>query len=107
MNLFVDDIRKPPSGWTLARTITQAIALLASQDIEKVSLDHDIACRLVSGQEHSSEEDFSAVAHYIALMNPRPKVTFHTANPGGGARMAAILRVPYTVNCTHELDDPE
>lgn len=98
MKLFVDDIRKPPEGWQVARTITDAIRILATQEVEEISLDHDIACRLVMGQEHSSEETFEPVARYLALMpaERRPKISIHTANPGAGQVMAKILGIYYS-----------
>lgn len=99
MKLFVDDIRQPWEGWVLARTITEAIRILANQDVEIVSLDHDIACRLVKGSEHSSNETYEPVAWFLkcAAYNPGhlPKVQFHTGNPAGGKNMAYILGVDY------------
>lgn len=103
MKLFVDDIRRCPAGWVPARTITEAIRILAAMPVEVVSLDHDIACRLATGQEHSSDETFEAVARYIALMNPRPVVEIHTANIGAGRHMADVLGIPYG----NEIFDPE
>lgn len=95
MKLFVDDVRLCPDGWILARTITQAVRLLASGNVTEVSLDHDIACRLVSGQEHTSNETFEPVAYYLVLMSKRPEIRIHTANVVAGQRMASILEIPY------------
>lgn len=96
MKLFVDDIRRQWEGWHRARTVTEAIRILATMPVEIVSLDHDIACYLVSGHEHSSEETFEPVARYIALMGgDAPFVQFHTGNPEGGQKMARIIGVPY------------
>lgn len=36
IRLFVDDIRREPEGWVRARTVTEAIRLLATQDVEEV-----------------------------------------------------------------------
>jgi hypothetical protein len=96
MKLYVDDIRACPEGWIPARTVTEAIRILATMPIQEVSLDHDIACYLKRGQEHTSEESFEPVARYIALMNPRPAVRIHTANYPAGDRMAEILGIEYT-----------
>lgn len=97
LKLFVDDIRKEWEGWQLARTITEAIRILATMPIEIVSLDHDISCRLINGHEHTSNETFEPIARYIALMPEeiRPTVWFHTGNPAGGQKMAEILKIPY------------
>lgn len=97
MRIFVDDIRQPWDDWHLARTITEAIRLLSTVPVELVSLDHDIACRLINGHEHTSNETFEPVARYIALMpeETRPTVWFHTGNPAGGRKMAQILGITY------------
>jgi hypothetical protein len=95
LKLFVDDIRRCPDGWTVARTVSKAVRLLDTQDVEEVSLDHDIACYLFAGQSHTSEETFEAVARFIANMpeERRPKIVWiHTANPLAGDRMTEILK---------------
>lgn len=119
VRLFVDDIRDCPPGWIPARTITEAIRILATQDVEEVSLDHDIQCSRevitkvdddwgqgyieVPGVErHASKETFEPVAYYLAATNRVQngskkdsdwpiKVRIHTSNKDGGARMAKIL----------------
>ena len=110
MKLFVDDIRKCPEGWHLARTVTEAIRVLSTIEAEEVSLDHDIACYLVDGHQHTSGETFEPVARYLATMkkewereNPDVdsglgwdmKVTFHTSNYEAGRKMADILGLLY------------
>lgn len=104
MKLFVDDLRTPWDGWVLARTITEAIRILATQVVDEVSLDHDIGCRLITGQEHSSNETFEPVARYLAIMGEkRPCIKFHTSNPVGGKKMAEIIGIPY--RWTHYLEE--
>ncbi len=100
MKLFVDDIRRCPEGWTPARTVTEAIRILATQDVEEVSLDHDICCEPASGVSHSSWETFEAVAWFLAaishpMSDDRIKVRIHTANVAAGQRMADILGIDY------------
>lgn len=89
MNLYVDDIRKCPEGWHVARTVTDAIRILATQAVEAVSLDHDIAFQ---GRHGLELETFEGVAWYIAAMHNPPRVFIHTANAPAGQRMAQILR---------------
>lgn len=98
IKLFVDDIRIPPKGWKLARTITEAIRLLATDQVEEVSLDHDIAyVNTDSGKV--PEETFAAVAWFIKMRQlagyALPGIYFHTGNPIGGKAMAEILGVAY------------
>ena len=102
MKLFVDDVRMCPDGWVPARSVTEAIRILDTQKIEEISLDHDIACRLVTGQEHSSNETFEPVARYLALLFDSEsfdrediKVRIHTANFEAGRKMAHILNIEY------------
>lgn len=101
MKLFVDDVRACPNGWTLARTVTEAIRYLHTQDIKEVSLDHDIACRLVTGQEHTSNETYEPVARYIFMLNAYAldediKIRIHTSNFEMGRVMAKIMGIEYT-----------
>jgi len=94
MKLYVDDIRSAPEGWERVRTITQAIRFLATQTVEEVSLDHDIQVPKGTYAVGSSEEDFTAVAWYIAIMpqDSRPKTVYvHTGNSSGAQRIKSIL----------------
>lgn len=102
MKLFCDDLRRCPEGWTLARTNTEAIRLLASGFVIEISIDHDI-CTPFSGDISEpvrrrlqiGQETFQPVAYYIAAMpkDMRPeKITFHTANPKGAEKMMGILK---------------
>jgi hypothetical protein len=95
MKLFVDDMREPWIGWHVARTITEAIRILATMPVESVSLDHDII-QTVRGDKNF--ETFEPVARYIALMSDDtlPHVLFHTGNPQGGEHMAQILGLNYS-----------
>ena len=45
MKLWLDDIRPAPEGWTHARTVAEAKALLETGEVTHASLDHDLgAC---------------------------------------------------------------
>ncbi len=116
--LFIDDIRDAPDeSWVLARTITEAIRLIAQfgDSIEEISLDHDISAEVrVNGvyRPFPTDENFSAVAYYIAekyrnetIFTPGsdingmpcikkwyPKITVHSSNPVGSENMQAILK---------------
>lgn len=93
MKLFVDDIRKCPKGWHLARTVTQAISVLSRGVVEEVSLDHDIAYQHCPG--NIDFETFMPVAQYIALMSKKPVVRIHTGNISAGQRMAEVIGIQY------------
>jgi len=98
MKLFVDDTRHAPKGWELARTITEAIRILYSTQVDVISLDHDIAYAYTGDSEGYGtvpNEDFSTVARFLVLLYPgdRPDTIYiHTANPDGAKKIQAILK---------------
>jgi len=100
VKLYVDDTRIPPKGedWILARTITEAIRIIDTESITEVSLDHDI-CYVNTESGKTTDETFEPVARFIACMNhlhdmvgiPRIKVSVHSGNPIGKAKMLKII----------------
>ena len=90
IKLYVDDLRRCPDGWELARTNTDAIRILATGIVDTISLDHDIVFEKEGGH-FISNENFQPVAYYLALMKDRPSVLFHTANIEMGRRMSEII----------------
>lgn len=102
MKLYVDDLRKCPEGWELARTNTEAIRILSTGYVDEISIDHDIC---VPNVEFISEgvkkrlqigqETFQPVVYYIIAMQPefRPKkVTMHTANTDAGIKLVNMMQ---------------
>jgi hypothetical protein len=100
----VDDLRRAPDDtWTVARTNTEAIRLLAGGYVDEVvSIDHDI-CVPFSGELSAGvrrrleigKETFKPVAFYLSVMPEtlRPAIIrFHTANPVGAEQMMGILK---------------
>jgi hypothetical protein len=92
MKLYVDDVRMPPAGWALARTVKEAIRILEAGGVTEVSLDYFIG--------EGEGGTFLPVAHYIADMpqERRPQhVLLHTASDAGAAKLAQALgpSVPY------------
>jgi hypothetical protein len=95
IKVYVDDLRKCPEGWTLARTNTDAIRLLHNQEVEEISIDHDI-CFYNRSIHFIKEvaETFKPIAYYLSVMpkEKRPqKVYLHSANPVGAHEMKRIL----------------
>lgn len=111
--LWHDDVRPPPAPkneWYWARTNREAIRfLIDAADMEtsipEASLDHDL------GEEIQDDLDIDDRVDYLSLKGPSPdgdgvdlcmamyhlrivipKVTIHSWNPSGAARMASILR---------------
>lgn len=93
MRLYVDDLRRCPDGWKLARTITDAISHLYAGRVDEISLDHDIAF-LRGSDIRMHKEAFMSVAYFMAVMpvELRPsKVRIHTANVDAGWKMHDLL----------------
>lgn len=91
LRLFIDDQRIPPEGWEVARTVTEAIHILSSSSVDVISLDHDIANNQ-SPFHNFSDENFSAVAHYLAAMKNPPKLMLvHSASRYGTNNINEIL----------------
>lgn len=110
MKLYVDDVRKCPDGWLVARTVEDAKLLLMRDDVEEVSLDHDMgACAdctakgLDTGDMKTPETTFAGLcAHALSgydlvvwmCDNERVPATvkLHSMNPVGRKRMADKLK---------------
>lgn len=83
--VWLDDARKPPSSqWKWAKTVDEAIAHLAYDNVIEISLDHDLGDWQPTGR---------VVAEYIANMKMRPTVYIHSMNPVGAKAMRDILEV--------------
>ena len=97
VKLFIDDIRKEPEGWHRAKTVTEAIRILDTMEVDEVSLDHDISTRVDVGcgdvRDVASQETFEPVARFIAAKYALGiKITLHTGSGVGADKMAEILR---------------
>jgi hypothetical protein len=111
MKLYVDDLRKAPDdSWTVVRTNTEAIRLLATGYVSECSIDHDI-CVPFSGELSEGvrrrlqigEETFQPVVYYITMMQPefRPKkITMHTSNQPAGEKMIQLMG-HYNIEATY------
>lgn len=93
MKLYVDDLRRCPEGWKLARTITDAIGHLYNGRVDEISLDHDIVF-LRGSDIRMHKESFMSVCLFMCVMpvDMRPaKVRIHTANVDAGWKMHDLL----------------
>jgi len=109
MNLWLDDLRPAPKGWTHVTTVKDAINLLQKNEIEEMSLDHDLGacdeCMKKAGanspQQWLETHNFESMPHcphvgtglqfvlWMAVNNIWPKniPQVHSANPAGAMRM--------------------
>lgn len=113
-NLWLDDVRDPALhgavGWVWAKTVPDAQAILATGDVDRASLDHDLgACDVCLAGK--SEADWLIEHDYQQMPNcshvgtgydlvcwmeatghwPKQKPAVHSANPVGAARMRQAI----------------
>lgn len=100
MKIWLDDKRSPPSGWTNCRWPEEVIELLKNEDVEEISLDHDLEDDFIIGQGYCSS--FKERTGYDVLVwieeqvilngfKP-PKIKIHTANPSAKKRMLSAVK---------------
>jgi len=97
VRVYLDDERPTPEGWTRVYTVIAAIALLALGEVTEISLDHDLA-----DDHYGTDGPHDGTGYDVVLWLERkvrhdrefrmPKVTLHTQNPTGHARMLAGLQ---------------
>lgn len=102
LKLWHDDIRFPPDdSWTWVRTNQAAREILEKGEVVEISLDHDLG--LENHDPHVQDADiligwdkendgYDLVKWMIAHNILPEKITIHSWNPDGAARMASALR---------------
>lgn len=81
VNVWLDDVRPAPPGWTWARTAAEARAAL-ERPCDIISLDHDLGTR----------ETGADVAQWMTSVGRVPPVVcVHSTNPAGHARIVWII----------------
>ncbi|GAA0075980.1 hypothetical protein UT300005_03580 [Clostridium sp. CTA-5] len=87
VNLYVDDLRKCPDGFSIARSYDEAIEILNTSKINILSLDHDLGI-----DENGVEKNGYDVVKYMCEngISPR-KVYIHTDNVVGRDNMYHTL----------------
>ena len=91
MKLFVDDIRKPPKGWDLAKNFTEAISMLTVNFYDELSLDHDLG-DIINGREYTGYDILNWLEWRASINAYVPKkIHVHSANPAGVKRMQVVI----------------
>jgi len=81
VRIYLDDYREKPEGWTLAKTVEEAIELLENNEVTHISLDHDLGM---------DEKTGYALCKWMTANKKWPEhVAFHSANPVGVHNMKA------------------
>lgn len=86
VDLWVDDVRKPPDGYVWATTAREAIGILKNNVVHRLSLDHDLGPPGAgTGYDVALwlEENFHSMPQYAKC---------HSSNPVGRDRIRAALQ---------------
>jgi hypothetical protein len=93
--LYLDDVRSPPEGWTLVKTVEEAKALLLAGEVECASLDHDLGIIEVRAgvfEEREAPTGYDLVKWMMETGHwPKRKPVVHSANPPGAAAMRQAI----------------
>lgn len=83
INVFLDDLRRCPEGFVLARTAEECMLLLEECEVNILSLDHDLGLGEPTGYD---------VARFIVERGKYPKeIYLHTSSAMGRSRMFQLL----------------
>ncbi len=86
MRVYLDDERPTPAGWTRVHWPDEAIALLATGDVEEISLDHDLG----DDARGTGYDVILWIEEAVALREFRPpKMAVHSANSSARLKMLA------------------
>jgi hypothetical protein len=96
VNLWLDDIRDPMHygyiGWHWVKTADEAIAALATGEVDQCSLDHDLDMSATIGREPTEKTGYDVVCWMEETGNwPKQKPRVHSMNPVGAARMRQAI----------------
>ena len=87
--VWLDDVRPAPEGWTRAYTAREAIALLETGGVVKISLDHDLGDETTCGTGY---EVATWIEEAVALHGfEPPAIRIHSANVVGRERMQRAI----------------
>jgi len=83
INVYLDDFRRCPNGFVLARNATECKLLIDHENIDILSLDYDLGWDEPTGME---------VVHHIVETKRFPKqIYLHSSSLAGRQQMYAIL----------------
>lgn len=91
MKLYVDDLRMPPAGFVLARSVNAAKEIILDAEnkgetIDLIDLDHDM------GDFASDGGDAICLLDWLVERDTLYPISVHTMNPVGAANMMRMIR---------------
>ncbi len=89
IKLYLDDEREAPEGWIRVYWPDEAIEILKTGNVERISLDHDLGDDL-----HGTGYDVLLWIEEQVIINKfqPPKIKIHTANSSAREKMEAGVR---------------
>ena len=85
--VFLDDLRTPPPGATHCRTAQEAMRLIESGVVARISFDHDLGTELTGYDVAKLVERLVAEGKIVL-----PRWHVHSANPVGRSNIEAAMR---------------
>lgn len=100
MNLWLDDLRDPNLhghiGWTWVKTADEAIAALATGEVVRASLDHDLTIAQTLGQNDKEKTGYAVICWMEEnKIWPLKGTKCHSMNPVGRARIERVIEKAY------------
>lgn len=89
MKIWLDDLRQAPEGWERTYNARTTIKLLETEDVEEISLDHDL------GNDEVVGTGYDVVLHMEKMASEGRKIprrcAVHSQNIVGAKRMISAL----------------
>ncbi|MFH0992520.1 MAG: cyclic-phosphate processing receiver domain-containing protein [bacterium] len=89
INLYVDDVRECPPGFVVARSVDEAIGILEANEIDILSLDHDMG---VDDTESPLPTGYDLVKKICQSNYKIRKIYIHSDNGPGRENMYETLK---------------
>jgi hypothetical protein len=90
--VWIDDRRPAPEGWTWVTTVTETIELLASGQVDELSLDHDLGLVDGDGREQTGYDVLLWIEEQVAVNGYTPPLlSVHSANSPAHERMLRAI----------------
>jgi NAD+-processing family protein with receiver domain len=87
MNIWLDDMRKPPTGWAWAKNYDEFVTLIEDGPVDLISLDFDLG--IYSGEQLDGDHALAYVQENDLW--PRLGIGVHSANPVGANAMVHTI----------------
>ena len=89
MNVYLDDERATPDGWTRVYWPSEAIELLKSGQVSEISLDHDLG----DDERGTGYDVVLWIEEQVVLHGfVPPQISVHSANVSARAKMESGIR---------------